>query len=71
MDADPSIRNIVYSSVDDGLMSARHVKNVATIQKAIQFESSREVPRVALIRGLKTILRKLLREGLDDPKDAA
>lgn len=60
---------IVNTSVQDGLMSAKHA-NVISIRRAIEAEQRRETTRVSLIRGLKAELRKRERAEAA-PKDAA
>lgn len=61
---------IVHSSIPGGLDWARFV-SISAIRRAIQLEGRKGAPRVALIRGLKTELRRKEREAAAAPKDAA
>lgn len=62
--------NLVNTSVQDAISGAWAV-SVAVCKRAIQLEQRRKSPRVALIRGLQTEIRKKERQGLRSPRDAA
>jgi hypothetical protein len=55
--ADRAVDGIVYSSVGDGLISARHASD-AVVERAIKVEAQRDKPRSALITGLQRELRR-------------
>lgn len=58
-----AVGSIVYTSVDDGLGSARY-SAVGTIKKAIAFERAKKRgSRVALIAGLERELRRRAKGG--------
>jgi len=69
-DVEKAVSFIVNTSVQDGLMSATHA-SIAVIRRAIHVEQQRETPRVSLIRGLTTELRRKERAAAAEPKDAA
>jgi hypothetical protein len=62
--------DLVYTSVQDALSGAWEF-SIPVLKRAIQLEQKRGSPRVALIRGLQTEIRKKEREALGKPKDAA
>lgn len=61
---------IIYTSVEDGLVSA-HNESIAVIRRAIQLEEKASVPRSSLVRGLKSELRRKEREAATAPKERA
>lgn len=61
---------LVNTSVQDALSEAWD-HSIATPKRAIQLEQKQKRPRVALIRGLTTEIRKKEREAAGAPKDAA
>lgn len=69
-DVEHQVSVIVNTSVQDGISSAWHA-SIAVIRRAIHVEQSKETPRVSLIRGLTTELRKKERAAAAEPKDAA
>lgn len=52
-----AVNLIVYTSVSDGLASAKHASD-AEVQRAIKLEAQRDKPRSALITGLQRELRR-------------
>lgn len=52
-----AVDRIVYSSVGDGLVSAKHASD-AEVERAIKLEAQRGKPRSALITGLQRELRR-------------
>ena len=63
-------QDLVYTSVQDALSGAWGY-SIAVLERAIQLERKREQPRVALISGLRTEIRRKQRETAGAPKDAA
>jgi hypothetical protein len=70
MNFDSQCASIVYTSVDDGLDSAR-LASAAVVRRALRIEEGRPCPRIALVRGLKTELRRKEREAAAAPKGRA
>lgn len=62
--------DLVYTSVQDALSGAWEF-SIPVLKRAIQLEQKSRSPRVALIRGLLTEIRKKEREAFRAPKERA
>jgi len=62
--------DLVFTSAQDSLSGAWEY-SIAVLRRAIQLEQKMENPRVALIRGLTTEIRRKERIARRAPKDAA
>jgi|CXWL01.1.fsa_nt_gi hypothetical protein len=69
-DVEKTAQGIVSTSVQDA-MSGAYGYSVPAMQRAIQLEQQRDTPRVALIRGLQTQIRKKERAARLAPKAVA
>jgi hypothetical protein len=69
-DVEKAVSFIVNTSVADGLLSAERA-SIAVIRRAVHVEQQRDTPRVSLILGLLTELRRKERAAAAEPKDAA
>ena len=70
MSVETHAQELVHTSVQDALSGADFA-SIAVLKRAIQLEEKRRSPRIALIRGLKTEIRKQERAAAAAPKDAA
>ena len=63
-------KDLINTSVQDALSGA-DLASIPVLKRAIQLEDHRPAPRIALIRGLRTEIRKKERQQAGAPKDAA
>ena len=69
-DVEKQAAKLTHTSVQDALSGA-YGHSVAVLKRAVQLEQKRSSPRIALLRGLMTEIRKKERAAALAPKMAA